>query len=276
MSNKITGSPKEVNSETILVRGKYKIISKIGQGQFGIVFKAVNIQSKGDKDNNDTVAIKVENTNYRILKHETTILNYLNKNKCKNIPLVHWFGLFDRIPCLVTPFYHYGLSQFIMDMNHHDEQSKIAQIDRLMQNMLDILKNCHELFVIHRDIKPDNFMFNYNNELVLLDFGLATFTDTDEEYQIRETKFIGNIIYASPNIHKCKKAGKIDDVISIAYIYLLIYLGGKLPWMGIDRIESSQIINLKEIQNIHLCQTKDNKIFHFIENAYNDKLSYIF
>jgi serine/threonine protein kinase len=271
-----------MSTKKILIRGKYEIISKIGQGKFGSVFKAINTVKKNILDNN-YVAVKMETTDCRILKHETTIINYLNKNKCNNIPLVHWYGIFNDIPCLVTPFYHYSLTQFIKDKKYQEQSDKMAHTNLLMQKMLDILKNCHGLFVIHRDIKPDNFMFNHKNELILLDFGLGTFIDTENEEPEIQNSFIGNVIYASPNIHKNIKSRKIDDIISVSYIYLLIYLGGKLPWMNLNgnnelnENKFNEISNLKEIQNILLHKKNDDKIFDFIEKAYNNNnMSYIF
>lgn len=287
-----------MSDNPIIIREKYKIISKIGQGKFGTVFKAVNtkIRNQSDESIINLVAIKMENNDSRVLKHETTILNYLNLNKCKNIPLVHWYGIFKNISCLVTPFYQYSLTQFIIDINNQEEEYKIIHINILMNKMLDILKNCHKLCVLHRDLKPDNFMFNHNNELILLDFGLATFINSEahQELDNDDKKFTGNVIFASPNIHKHKKANKIDDIISVAYIYLLIYLGGKLPWMklngntdiflneniGTENIDNqnklNQIMNLKQIQNIYLSKTNNNNIFKFIDNAYKNTLSYKF
>jgi casein kinase 1 len=270
------------DSMSTMIRGKYEIISKIGQGKFGSVFKAINTSKKENLDNVTYVAVKMETTDCRILKHETTILNYLNKNKCKSIPLVHWYGNFNDIPCLVTPFYHYSLTQFIKDINYQEQSYKISNINLLMQKMLDILKNCHELFVIHRDLKPDNFMFNHKKELILLDFGLGTFFDIENEEPEIQNSFIGNVIYASPNIHKNIKSRRIDDIISVSYIYLQIYLGGKLPWMNLNGNSEitvnklDEISNLKEIQNIILQKKNNDKIFDFIENSYNDKISYIF
>ena len=89
------------------IRGKYKIIHLLGQGKFGKVFQA---QTKSYQ----FVAIKMECTksiNKGLLKHEVTILHYLNQ---KNVLL--WFGIesnifeclcfFDvRVICLVTKEY---------------------------------------------------------------------------------------------------------------------------------------------------------------------------
>lgn len=275
----------------IIIRDKYMIISQIGQGNFGKVFKALNIKIKNsDNESNKYVAIKIENlktlSNFKILKHETTILNYLNKNKCNNIPLVHWYGSFNQIPCLVIPFYNYSLTQYITNLNYQEDKNISNYNLKMIRSMLEIINHCHELYVIHRDLKPDNFMFNHKDELILIDFGLATFIYQDTLLvDISEKHFIGNIIYASPNVHQLKKADKIDDIISISYIYLLIYLGGSLPWMNIngnseikleDESKFSQILNLKKIQNINLSKKNDDKIFEFIQNAYDNNMSYDF
>jgi serine/threonine protein kinase len=244
---------------TDVIRGKYKLLEKIGQGKFGTVFKALN------QHNNKMLAIKIENDkNFPILKNETIILNYLNRYNCKNIPEVHWYGTFNDMRCLVIPYYHYGLSQCIIN------KCQGINVNILMQNMLDILKECHESQVLHRDIKPDNFMFNSQNQLVLIDFGLSTFISTNND---DEESFVGNMIYASPNIHNCNKYKKIDDIISVAYIYLSIYLDGKLPWIG----NLQEVLLLKGINNI-LSYKKDNcknKIFSFLENAYKNNISYV-
>ena len=48
--------------------------------------------------------------------------------------------------------------------------------------MLKALYYCHEVMkVIHRDIKPDNIMINYNNEAVLIDFGVSAFFEGDDD-----------------------------------------------------------------------------------------------
>ena len=67
---------------------KYSISDEIlGQGNFGIVLKGQN------KKSGINVAIKMgrHNSNINIIKHETTILNYLYANGCRNIPIVYWY-----------------------------------------------------------------------------------------------------------------------------------------------------------------------------------------
>jgi serine/threonine protein kinase len=247
-----------------LVRNKYKLVEEIGKGNFGVVCRAIDIVSKKE------VAVKFDTTKIKLLRHEATIINYLTSNKCKNIPIVYWFGIYGDglIPCIVMPLYKYSILQYI-------SFKKIDEIV-ILKKMLTILESIHSLFVIHRDIKPDNFMFDSNGELFLLDFGLAAFVEEDKS---NEQHFTGNAIYASPNIHKLKAAKVIDDVISVSYVYLYMCYGGKLPWSHID---DTTIINSSKLEKIIIAKRIENiendiidvKFIRFLNKLYCDILCY--
>ena len=247
-----------------LVRNKYKLVEEIGKGNFGVVCKAIDVVSKKE------FAVKFDTTKIKLLRHEATIINYLTSNKCKNIPIIYWFGVYGDglIPCIVMPLYKYPILQYISFKN-------LDEID-ILKKMLSILESVHSLFVIHRDIKPDNFMFDGNGELFLLDFGLSTFV---EENKSDEPHFTGNAIYASPNIHNLKAPKVIDDVISVSYVYLYLCYGGKLPWSHID---DTTIINSSKLEKIIIAKRIENiendfidvKFIHFLNKLYCDILCY--
>ena len=57
---------------------------------------------------------------------------------------------------------------------------------KLLQNVLKGLKSMHSLNIMHRDIKPENILFrsksfsnNTDTQVVLADFGLATFNNVE-------------------------------------------------------------------------------------------------
>jgi serine/threonine protein kinase len=119
------------------------------------------------------------------------------------------------------------------------------------------LKNIHLKGVIHRDIKPDNFVIgkDANSHLVyIIDFGLGKFykdLDNGKHINHRYGKgLIGTARYASINAFLGIELSRRDDLESLAYT--LIYLAhGSLPWMYIpakSKLEKHQKI-LKMKQN---------------------------
>lgn len=125
-------------------------------------------------------------------------------------------------------------------------------------------------------------MFDENGKLTLIDFGLSTFHINNDERKLNS--FIGNVIYASPNVHNLKVAKEIDDVISVSYVYMYLCGGGKLYWMNIndttyvDDSKMNVIFKRKKIDNIdfHLLSNYkiDKKFITFLRKLYLGTLCY--
>jgi cell division control protein 7 len=50
----------------------------------------------------------------------------------------------------------------------------MLNIKNYMMGLIKSIQNIHSIGIIHRDIKPDNFLYNFEtNEYMLIDFGLA-------------------------------------------------------------------------------------------------------
>ena len=102
-----------------------------------------------------------------------------------------------------------------------------------MNIMLDIMEDIHSKWVIHRDIKPENFMIK-NGEIIMIDFGLATFfTDDGKTHNTntRSDSLIGTPKYTSIHIHTGNTYSRRDDMIAIGYMMMeLEYINVQLPW----------------------------------------------
>jgi len=166
----------ENNENIITINNKYIIETNIGKGQFGSIYKGYH------KKTREPIAIKFEHSNspIKLLKNETTILNYLYNNGCRNIPQVHWYGLFSNNTCLVMTLYDYSLYDLLKNKK---KDLSIQQLQYIILQCLDIFENIHNSFVLHRDIKPQNFMIK-NNELFLIDFGFSTFYIGDDKQHL--------------------------------------------------------------------------------------------
>lgn len=219
---------------------KYELIGVLGKGKFGAVYQGKNIKT------GEFVAVKLEkNDQPHVLKHETTILNYLYSKSCRNIPPVHMYGIVDSYVYLVMPLYTQSFDTFIQSGN---------VVSVFMSSAIQILGNIHRHGVVHRDIKPDNWMISYN-ELILIDFGLATFYINDQGKHVpfsRKTHIIGTPKYVSVRVHEGSEYSRRDDLISLAYIGIMTVLGADL-W-GVSNLATS--LDVSSPGNIYLRQAK--------------------
>lgn len=194
----------------------YEYCGKIGQGAFGTVYKGRNAKT------GNPVVIKTERlgVEFSSIKHESNILNILYSKNCRNIPPTYWYGVDAvlNLRVLVMPFYEESLE------NIAGPNRQMAS--NIMRSAISILSHIHDKYVVHRDIKPANFMI-HRNELILIDFGLASFYVDSEERHLppaspKKQHIIGTPKYASWNVHRGEEYSRRDDLMSVVYIGLFL------------------------------------------------------
>ena len=173
------------------LRLKYDIIDKIGEGTFPTVYKARDIDgtvtakynshfwSQDPKDK--YVALKkiyVTSSPQRIY-NELSLL-YTLRNSSRVAPLCDATRMRDQVVAILPYYPHEDFRNFYRDL-------PIKGIKMYIYELLQALSFVHSHGIIHRDIKPTNFL--YNLELgcgVLVDFGLA---ETQIDYQQTYSQF---------------------------------------------------------------------------------------
>ena len=110
----------------------------------------------------------------------------------------------------------------------------------LAEQMITRLEYIHKKYILHRDIKPDNFTIGRGKQshiIYLIDFGLSkkyrSSKGNHEHIKYSENKrLIGTARYASINALKGCEQGRRDDMEALGYV-LMYFLRGNLPWQGL-------------------------------------------
>lgn len=245
-----------------MIVNKYEMGEEIKRGAFGCILKGLYLKKR------EPVAIKIEYGGIQSLKHEVKIMNYLATSGVKQIPNIYWYGIHNNSPCLVFTLYECSLFDYM-----EKKDVTIEKMNILMMKSIDIIEHVHRFFVLHRDIKPQNFMVK-NGDIFLIDFGLATFylDENGEHYpnKLSDT-IIGTPKFVSINIHLGHRYSRRDDLISLGYMYVYMILG-EAPWFSdyINIQTNKSLINIDHPINILLKEQKEyNRFSKYILDVEN-------
>ncbi len=231
-----------------MLANKYKLIEKLSQGSFGKVFKAENIRT------GEIVAIKTEvkSKEQKSLKMEAKIYHYLaNAN---GFPRLKWFGTTDNVNYLVTNLLDCSITRLV----EKSGPISLKTVLILGKQMIERLETLHNHYLIHRDIKPDNFMINITdrtNKIFLIDFGFCKRYNHDGKHIDFKTNnsLIGTANFVSINVHKGSEPSRRDDLESSLYVMIYMLFGKDF---GTNTNTMKQLISNKELlTNVPQCLT---------------------
>jgi serine/threonine protein kinase len=106
-----------------------------------------------------------------------------------------------------------------------------AEVATIVSQIADAVHAAHAVGIVHRDLKPDNVMYDpVLGQVKLLDFGIATDTDTAPEQRLtRAGFFVGTLMYVAPEALSGELVSPAADQYSLATIAYLM-LCGCLPF----------------------------------------------
>ena len=214
--------------ENPIVFKKYKVKNKLGEGAFGDVYLGQAIE------NNQYVALKVEPRKIAkpILESEAFLLYSISG---LGIPEVKSFGKVKNYTILVEPLL--GKSLFDIFAENHKNMS-LEDVCLIGKQVIDRIEWVHSKYIVHRDIKPDNFLIGKKdpNVIYIIDFGLSKkyrSSTTNKHIRFGFTgKLTGTVRFASANALRGGEQSRRDDIESIGYM-LVYFMKKRLPWQGV-------------------------------------------
>jgi len=102
---------------------------------------------------------------------------------------------------------------------------------RIAIAILDALDYIHANGVVHRDLKPENIMVDAEDNIKLIDYGIASDTAARRLTYANFTAALGTPNYISPEQVKGKRGDGRSDIFAVGVI-LYEMLSGKLPFSG--------------------------------------------
>ena len=146
---------------------KYKKLSKIGEGTYGVVYKAEDIQKKR------IVALK----KIRLKPEEegipsTAIREISLLKECKQKNIIHLIDVIHTNTKL-TLIFEYCETDLKRIMDENKNEIPLKNTKKYFYQILKGLNYLHKNKIIHRDLKPQNLLINSENKLKICDFGLA-------------------------------------------------------------------------------------------------------
>jgi len=228
-----------------IIANKYKLLEILGQGAFGNIYKAVNIRTGG------TVALKIEpiDSKTKMLKNETKIYQYLNNIEC--VPRVLWFGVDETNYYMALTLLGPSLKTLKDSSLGGGPTFSLETVFSITIKMVKILECIHKKGLLHRDVKPDNFLMgtdHKSNLLYLIDFGFCRkylLEDNTTHIPFRDgRKIIGTPNFISIHMHDGYEPSRRDDLESVVYIMIYL-LTDKLSWANYSLHEDYRNMNNK-------------------------------
>ena len=210
--------------------GEYEILEPLGEGGFGIVYKA-------RANNGILTAIKVLNPqaldNEKVVKkffHEAMILARLDHPNITK--LFEFFPAQDAYAIVMEYVEGITLKEMILSYKGKIPHAKAMDI---CQQILAAFQYAHENGIIHRDIKPGNIMINDQGVVKIMDFGIAKISSAASS-DTRTTWKWGAPHYMAPE--RFYEDGVIDarsDIYSLGVVFHETFTGRR-PFESNDTV----------------------------------------
>jgi HAMP domain-containing protein len=218
-----------------LLGGRYRVISELGAGGMGVVYKAHDLEL------DDVVALKMLRPGVLLdaeqLDRLKSEIKLARKITHPNVLRTFDFGEVDGRP-FISMEYVRGLT--LRYLLRETDRVPYSAALRIARQLSAGLAAAHEVGVIHRDIKPENLILEANGNAKLMDFGIARPSRRDEPGHTQPGTFIGTPNYCAPEQLAGGDVDERGDIYACGVVMSEMFCGS-LPFPGSNTMEIYQM-----------------------------------
>ncbi|MBT2377002.1 serine/threonine protein kinase [Streptomyces sp. ISL-111] len=203
----------------MLVAGRYRLISPIGRGGMGEVWRAadevlgravaVKLLLGDQADASSTARFRLEAQTAARLSHP-------------HLVAVFDFGAWEDRFFLVMELVE---GQSLGDLLAAQERVHPEQVARIAGEAAAGLAAAHRQGIVHRDIKPGNLMLDADGSVKIGDFGIAQFVDDPSTALTTAGHIVGTSLYLAPERALGRTADSASDMYSLGCVVYQLLLG---------------------------------------------------
>ena len=167
--------------------GRYEIVSVLGQGGFGITYRARDIQLGREVAIKEYLptALAIRQGGTTVLPRTTKMAEDFGWGRERFVTEGRTLASLHRVPAIVQVFDFLetnGTAYIVMELLHGETlETRITRlgklgpedVDRILWPLLDGLEQVHNAGFLHRDIKPANILLDDAGNPTLIDFGAS-------------------------------------------------------------------------------------------------------
>uniref|UniRef100_A0A7S2YVV9 Calcium-dependent protein kinase n=1 Tax=Chloropicon laureae TaxID=464258 RepID=A0A7S2YVV9_9CHLO len=217
----------------------FKTLRMLGRGAFGSVFLAAKRNAKNGDGGREAFAVKrVKKDILKSKRHAGALLLEIEimMKLRNNLNVVHFEDAYEDARAVYLVMEYCSGGDLIYNAKANPDFSE-QDVRLYFQDIIRLIGQCHKQNILHRDIKPDNFLkadASSKAPLKMIDFGLSTIWNGKPKKDMTGTPF-----YMAPEVISKKGYGFAADLWSAGCV-LFFLVEGKNPFEPCDTFSNLQ------------------------------------
>jgi len=203
----------------------YSLDAVVAQSGMSVLYRAI------DRNTGRQVALKVplagmeedpvlferfkrEQEIGQLLDHPGIVKTYNDEERSRTYMVLEWVD-----------------GRLLRTILNEEKKLSIERATKIALGMCDALDYMHKRGIVHRDLKPENIMVDENDNIKLIDFGIALKEDARRLTFVNVSNMLGTPDYISPEQVQGNRGDQRSDIYALG-IMLYEMLTGTVPFVG--------------------------------------------